>query len=217
MKNCNGRKSCTVAANNRLYGDPCPGTHKYVTVTYYCKVKKTPKCLRRCHRQAKCIRRKCVCKSGYKGDGIRSCTNIKDECSYPYRRVGKGCYLIQKDNVSGDTAFAKCLQRGAYLANFETLNEAMLMKYELLKMKTGVHYYVGGRNINRYKTGGDWRWIKKDGKMVKMKYFAFDNGEPNGTLKASQDCMFFYASRGYRFHAVWCAMGGLLGGYICEK
>ncbi|CAG2241056.1 unnamed protein product [Mytilus edulis] len=160
-KNCNGRKSCTVAANNRLYGDPCPGTYKYVTVTYSCKVKKTPKCLRRCHRQAKCIRGKCVCKSGYKGDGIRSCTNIKDECSYPYRRVGKGCYLIQKDNVSGDTAFAKCLRRGAYLANFETLNEAMLMKYELLKMKTGVHYYVGGRNINRYKTGGDWRWIKR--------------------------------------------------------
>ncbi|VDI14319.1 Hypothetical predicted protein [Mytilus galloprovincialis] len=76
MKNCNGRKSCTVAANNRLYGDPCPGTHKYVTVTYYCK-DKTPKCLRKCHRQAKCIRGKCVCNSGYKGDGIRSCTNIK--------------------------------------------------------------------------------------------------------------------------------------------
>ncbi|CAG2203473.1 unnamed protein product [Mytilus edulis] len=139
------------------------------------------------------------------------------ECSYPYRRVGKGCYLIQKDKVSGDTAFAKCLRRGAYLANFETLNEAMLMKYELLKMKTGVHYYVGGRNINRYKTGGDWRWIKKDGKMVKMTYFAFDNGEPNGTFNGAQDCMFFLASRGYRFHAVWCAMGGLLGGYICEK
>lgn len=36
-KNCNGRKSCIVAANNRLYGDPCPGTYKYVTVTYSCK------------------------------------------------------------------------------------------------------------------------------------------------------------------------------------
>ncbi|XP_071162451.1 uncharacterized protein [Mytilus edulis] len=142
---------------------------------------------------------------------------VLDECSYPYRRVGKGCYLIQKDKVSGDTAFAKCLRRGAYLANFETVNEAMLMKYELLKMKTGVHYYVGGRNINRYKTGGDWRWIKKDGEMVKMTYFAFDNGEPNGTFNGAQDCMFFLASRGYRFHSVWCAMGGLLGGYICEK
>ncbi|XP_076095596.1 uncharacterized protein LOC143066615 [Mytilus galloprovincialis] len=140
-----------------------------------------------------------------------------DECSYPYRRVGKGCYLIQKDKVDGDAAFAKCLRRGAYLANFETLNEAMLMKYELLKMNTGVHYYVGGRNINRYKTGGDWRWIKKNGEMVKMKYFAFDNGEPNGTLKRAQDCMFFYASRGYRFHNVHCALNGYLGGYICEK
>ena len=36
-KNCNGRKSCTVSANNGLYGDPCPGTYKYVTVSYSCK------------------------------------------------------------------------------------------------------------------------------------------------------------------------------------
>ncbi|XP_052080521.1 lymphocyte antigen 75-like [Mytilus californianus] len=140
-----------------------------------------------------------------------------DACSYPYRRVGKGCYLIQKDNISGDDAFAKCLRRGAYLANFETLNEAMLMKYELLKMNTGVHYYVGARNINRYKTGGDWRWIKKDGEMVKMTYFAFDGGEPNGSFSSPEDCMLFLGSRRYRFHNVWCANGGLLGGYICEK
>ncbi|XP_063412491.1 uncharacterized protein LOC134695205 [Mytilus trossulus] len=140
-----------------------------------------------------------------------------DDCSYPYRRVGKGCYLIQKDNISADDAFAKCLRRGAYLANFETLNEALLMKYELLKMNSGVHYYVGGRNINRYKPGGDWRWIKKNGDTVKMTYFAFDKAEPNGSLSAPQDCMFFYAARGYRFHNVWCAMGDLLGGYICEK
>lgn len=141
----------------------------------------------------------------------------EDECSDPYRRVGKGCYLIQIDKVSGDAAFAKCLQRGAYLANFETINEAMLMQSELVRMNTGVHYYIGGRNINRYKQDGDWRWITKNGEMVQMKYFAFDKGEPNGINSAPQDCMFFYASRKYKFHSVWCENGNLLGGYICQK
>ncbi|CAC5422313.1 unnamed protein product [Mytilus coruscus] len=42
----------------------------------------------------------------------------------------------------------------------------------------------------RYTTGGDWRWFKKNGNMVKMTYFAFDNGESNGSLSAPQDCMF---------------------------
>lgn len=32
---------------------------------------------------------------------------------------------------------AKCLRIGGYLANIETLEEAMLIKYKLMKMKTG--------------------------------------------------------------------------------
>ncbi|XP_052080515.1 uncharacterized protein LOC127718502 [Mytilus californianus] len=140
-----------------------------------------------------------------------------DECSHPYRRVGEGCYLIHKDTVSGDAAFAKCLLLGASLANFETLNEAMLMKHELVKLNTGVHYFIGGRNINRYKPGGDWRWIRKNGDMVKMTYFAFDSAEPDGTVSRSEDCIFFYAFRKYKFHSVWCENGSLLGGYICQK
>ncbi|CAC5401629.1 LY75 [Mytilus coruscus] len=140
-----------------------------------------------------------------------------DQCSFPYRRIGEGCYLIINDTVSGDAAFAKCLHRGLYLATFETINESMLMKFELLKMNAGVHYFVGGRNINRYTSGGDWRWIKKNGDMVKMTYFAFDDGEPNGSLSAPQDCMCFYASRKYTFHAVWCENGGVVGGYICQR
>ncbi|CAC5414962.1 TN [Mytilus coruscus] len=77
-KNCNGRKSCAVAANNGLYGDPCPGTYKYVTVSYSCKGT-TPKCRKRCHKKAKCINGKCVCKSRYQGDGVRSCKNKRDK------------------------------------------------------------------------------------------------------------------------------------------
>lgn len=32
---------------------------------------------------------------------------------------------------------ARCLQIGGYLANFETLEETMLMKDKLMKMSTG--------------------------------------------------------------------------------
>ncbi|CAG2237665.1 unnamed protein product [Mytilus edulis] len=140
-----------------------------------------------------------------------------DPCGFPYRRIGEGCYLIVNDTVSADTAFAKCLQRGLYLATFETINEAKLMQFALLTMNSGIHYYVGGRNINRYMPGGDWRWIKKNGDAIKMTYFAFDDGEPNGTLSVPQDCMCFYATRRYTFQAVWCENGGVLSGYICQR
>ncbi|XP_063411551.1 uncharacterized protein LOC134694469 [Mytilus trossulus] len=91
---------------------------------------------------------------------------------------------------------AICLRHGAYLANFETLEELMLMKYELKKINTGQHYYIGGRNVNRYKSGGDWRWIKH-GKMTKMTYFAFDSSEPNGSFSSPEDCLLFHGTRGY--------------------
>lgn len=37
---------------------------------------------------------------------------------------------------------ARCLQIGGYLANFETLEETMLMKDKLKKMKTGKFIYL---------------------------------------------------------------------------
>lgn len=68
---------------------------------------------------------------------------------------------------------------------------------------------MGGRNINRRKPGGDWRWIKQ-GTMTKMKHFAF--GE--GTEQSPQDYMRFYVGDGYKFLNTKC--GKKLGGYICE-
>eukprot|EP00112_Aurelia_sp_Birch-Aquarium-sp1_P018432 Seg44.3 transcript_id=Seg44.3/GoldUCD/mRNA.D3Y31 product="L-rhamnose-binding lectin CSL3" protein_id=Seg44.3/GoldUCD/D3Y31 len=35
---CNDKDKCTLHANNSFYGDPCPGVHKYLHVTYYCKI-----------------------------------------------------------------------------------------------------------------------------------------------------------------------------------
>ncbi|VDI08190.1 Hypothetical predicted protein, partial [Mytilus galloprovincialis] len=141
-----------------------------------------------------------------------------DECRYPFRTIGDSCYFISKEKATPDQAFALCLRHGAYLANFETLEEAMLMKYKLQQMKTGLqdcknvkvlnehmtffqglHFHVGGRNINRYVPGGDWRWIK-NGKMNKMTYKAFGSGQPDGTNASPQDCMFFYAGERYAFH-----------------
>ncbi|XP_029011330.1 L-rhamnose-binding lectin SML-like [Betta splendens] len=34
---CNGRRSCTVTANNSAFGDPCVGTYKYLEVFYTCR------------------------------------------------------------------------------------------------------------------------------------------------------------------------------------
>ncbi|KAM3618549.1 uncharacterized protein V6R79_021694 [Siganus canaliculatus] len=33
---CNGRSSCSVRANNGVFGDPCGGTYKYLEVAYRC-------------------------------------------------------------------------------------------------------------------------------------------------------------------------------------
>uniref|UniRef100_A0A3B4UQM8 SUEL-type lectin domain-containing protein n=2 Tax=Seriola dumerili TaxID=41447 RepID=A0A3B4UQM8_SERDU len=33
---CNGKNSCTIRANNSVFGDPCRGTYKYLEVSYVC-------------------------------------------------------------------------------------------------------------------------------------------------------------------------------------
>ena len=33
---CNGIKSCRLVASNKIYGDPCRGTYKYLDVLYTC-------------------------------------------------------------------------------------------------------------------------------------------------------------------------------------
>ncbi|XP_061164477.1 perlucin-like protein [Saccostrea echinata] len=137
-------------------------------------------------------------------------------CKPPFRIFGESCYYISRHKVTGDGAFARCYHMGGYLANFETLEEAMLMKEKLMRMRTGHNYFVGGRNINRRKPGGDWRWIK-NGKMSKMTYFAFGARQPDGTDRAPQDCMFFYARERYIFHDVYCDHDSYYAMYICEK
>nr|XP_034301087.1 perlucin-like protein isoform X3 [Crassostrea gigas] len=108
--------------------------------------------------------------------------NKNKACKPPFHRFANSCYYISRDQVWGDEAFARCINIGGYLANFETLEEAMLMKHKLKKMNSGLHFFVGGRNINKRKPGGDWRWIK-NGAMTKMSYFAFGKGEPSGSDK----------------------------------
>lgn len=34
---CNGKRTCSVRADNNMFGDPCPGTYKYLTVDYSCQ------------------------------------------------------------------------------------------------------------------------------------------------------------------------------------
>jgi hypothetical protein len=33
---CEGKHACEIAASNAIFGDPCGGTHKYLTVNYVC-------------------------------------------------------------------------------------------------------------------------------------------------------------------------------------
>ncbi|XP_031584930.2 rhamnose-binding lectin-like [Oreochromis aureus] len=35
---CNGKSSCTIEASNSVFGDPCPGTYKYLDVVYDCEL-----------------------------------------------------------------------------------------------------------------------------------------------------------------------------------
>uniref|UniRef100_A0A8C6SIL3 SUEL-type lectin domain-containing protein n=1 Tax=Neogobius melanostomus TaxID=47308 RepID=A0A8C6SIL3_9GOBI len=33
---CNGRNICSISSSNPVYGDPCPGTDKYLHLSFYC-------------------------------------------------------------------------------------------------------------------------------------------------------------------------------------
>ena len=34
---CDGKQSCTIAASNSVFGDPCVGTFKYMGINYDCR------------------------------------------------------------------------------------------------------------------------------------------------------------------------------------
>lgn len=38
-KSCEGKQTCRLSASNKVYGDPCKGTFKYLTVIYGCRSK----------------------------------------------------------------------------------------------------------------------------------------------------------------------------------
>ncbi|CAG2232217.1 unnamed protein product [Mytilus edulis] len=137
---------------------------------------------------------------------VFKCSNaLQDTCKAPYHRIADGCYYFSTETVARDSAAYVCWLRGAwgYLATFETLEEAMLVKNELLKRNKGLYYYVGGRNLDRNNPAGDWRWIKK-GEMLKMTYFIFPKGQPNGTPNNPQECMGFDPYLHYNLNDLYC-------------
>uniref|UniRef100_G3NPV0 SUEL-type lectin domain-containing protein n=2 Tax=Gasterosteus aculeatus aculeatus TaxID=481459 RepID=G3NPV0_GASAC len=40
-QSCNGKNSCIITASNSVFGDPCPGTYKYLEVAYICEFQTT--------------------------------------------------------------------------------------------------------------------------------------------------------------------------------
>ena len=39
---CQGQATCSIAASRRVFGDPCSGTYKYLTINYNCGTVGTP-------------------------------------------------------------------------------------------------------------------------------------------------------------------------------
>nr|XP_011440784.2 multiple epidermal growth factor-like domains protein 10 isoform X2 [Crassostrea gigas] len=68
-KSCEGKQTCRLRASNKVYGDPCKGTFKYLTVIYGCR--------KRCAKNAFFNGNICKCKKGYKGHGFKKCIKRK--------------------------------------------------------------------------------------------------------------------------------------------
>ncbi|KAI8485101.1 hypothetical protein Bbelb_372070 [Branchiostoma belcheri] len=75
---CRDRSTCTISASNSVFGDPCYGTYKYLTVGYFCRrqpdVNECASGDNECDVNAVCTNTPggytCACKIGYTGDGI---------------------------------------------------------------------------------------------------------------------------------------------------
>ncbi|XP_057292266.1 L-rhamnose-binding lectin CSL3-like [Hydractinia symbiolongicarpus] len=57
---CNGRRSCSVYASNKVFGDPCPGVYKYLAVRYTCVL--PPRSNQACERRKLNL----LCPAGFK-------------------------------------------------------------------------------------------------------------------------------------------------------
>ncbi|XP_048733014.1 L-rhamnose-binding lectin CSL1-like isoform X1 [Ostrea edulis] len=66
---CDGKRICRMKASNSVFGDPCRGTFKYLTVIYGCR--------RHCVKHAVFNGKICKCKKGYSGNGFRRCFKKK--------------------------------------------------------------------------------------------------------------------------------------------
>lgn len=77
----------------------------------------------------------------------------------------------------------------------------------------GQNYAIGGRDFNREKKGGDWRWVRYD-RVSKMSFFAFAPSEPSSSKTYPQLCLWLHASYKYQFFDQYCTS---VARYICEK
>ncbi|XP_021353729.1 zonadhesin-like [Mizuhopecten yessoensis] len=73
---CEDKTHCVLSARSSVFGDPCPGTNKYLEVTYRCipPVPETCGKFPKCHPSAVCVDNDhCECKAPNQGDGIKGC------------------------------------------------------------------------------------------------------------------------------------------------
>lgn len=134
-------------------------------------------------------------------------------CKYPYVPLESNCYYFSRDKVSWDDAYVNCIHKGGYLANFETLDEYLLVRYKLTEMKAGSVYSIGARDFKPGFKSGDWRWVKR-GNNTKLSYTVFGPHEPNGSKARPEYCMILFSGTHFAFADYPCSYAAQ---YICEK
>ena len=127
---CEGKSWCIVPSTNSHFGDPCVGTHKYLTVQYVCKVVTTlkPACSLKAKTGQYLVTTKC---------SIAACSNAKPGQQY------SGAAPKGKTKCPVKACANKLANIGQYYTSGCTLKTCAD------KPKAG-QYYTTGCNIGRY-------------------------------------------------------------------
>ncbi|XP_070174876.1 mucin-5B-like isoform X2 [Littorina saxatilis] len=156
--------------------------------------------LDRCHADAHCQDNKCVCRTGYIGNGY-SCTRVQKECRPGWTSVGRKCYKIVDQSLSWNEASRSCCDALAQLARVDnededdTLNEFLADNAEPNKK-----YWVAGDTTT---VGANQRVAALPTSLDKSAYKVVSNQntvlgcyytEKNGIQAVQQNCLTTYAA-----------------------
>uniref|UniRef100_A0A3Q2WPK5 SUEL-type lectin domain-containing protein n=1 Tax=Haplochromis burtoni TaxID=8153 RepID=A0A3Q2WPK5_HAPBU len=95
---CNGKRSCIIEASNSVFGDPCPGTYKYLEVAYDCPCKFHSITCEHSYANLHCGHVIVVLSAEYGRDDSTTCSYKRPpaqlsntQCSIPTSKVAESC------------------------------------------------------------------------------------------------------------------------------